>query len=553
MTLRLVALMGVVLLLCLGAFGLLANHYQQQVMDEAAEIASQSAKAVFDTLDGNGEGDWSGLAWHTAPTQTAGATSTQAQMLIIGDVDPDEARKLIQEMTARRLGPDAVALGDTAVRLPQTSEPGRYRISTFGRVLNVDCDGQTPEDCVQMRRRIETGGLTEIFVSVEDIHARSDEQGVMLTIPTFTTEYPDAAKSPEEDSRKAGSEFVRLETGDQAVEAMVSEIHLPIPVNTYEDLFDRMRRQSLFLFFGVFLVGIALSAGAAARFTRPARKLDAALRELSEGDLETEVDVRGTDEIARLGIAFNDMTRKMRANRERAREMIRRDKLSALGRLAAGVAHDVRNPLHSIGLTLSHLTDTGRPEETTRRAQFDRSVAMIRGEIRRLDQLVVNFLRFANGEHRASQTVHLRSLVEETATLVKKETEWRSIELVLELEDVPEVEVDVEAIRSSLLNLVLNSCEAMPEGGKLTLALRHEDGEIVLEVADTGRGIPSDQHEKVFDFGYSTREGGSGLGLVMVHQCIVEDHGGRVTLESEEDRGTRVRLVLPVDEGTVPS
>ena len=263
--------------------------------------------------------------------------------------------------------------------------------------------------------------------------------------------------------------------------------------------------------------------------------------------------VRGTDEIARLGIAFNDMTRKMRANRERAREMIRRDKLSALGRLAAGVAHDVRNPLHSIGLTLSHLTDTGRPEQTTRRAQFDRSVAMIRGEIRRLDQLVVNFLRFANGEHRASQTVHLRSLVEETATLVKKETEWRSIELVLELEDVPEVEVDVEAIRSSLLNLVLNSCEAMPEGGKLTLALRHEDGEIVLEVADTGRGIPSDQHEKVFDFGYSTREGGSGLGLVMVHQCIVEDHGGRVTLESEEDRGTRVRLVLPVDEGTVPS
>jgi signal transduction histidine kinase len=303
----------------------------------------------------------------------------------------------------------------------------------------------------------------------------------------------------------------------------------------------------------VFIVGIALSAGAAARFTRPARRLDAALRELSDGDLDTEVEVRGSDEIARLGIAFNDMTRKMRANRERAREMIRRDKLSALGRLAAGVAHDVRNPLHSIGLTLTNLTDTGRPVDPERRAEFDRSVSMIRGEIRRLDQLVVNFLRFANGEHRRREKVDLRALVEETATLVKKETEWRGIDLVLDLENVPEVEVDVEAIRSSLLNLVLNSCEAMPEGGRLDLVLRDAGAEVVLEVGDTGRGIPQDRREKVFDFGYSTREGGSGLGLVMVHQCVVEDHGGRVTLESEENQGTRVRLALPVGNGTEES
>jgi signal transduction histidine kinase len=241
------------------------------------------------------------------------------------------------------------------------------------------------------------------------------------------------------------------------------------------------------------------------------------------------------------------MARKLRANRERAREMVRRDKLSALGRLAAGVAHDVRNPLHSIGLTLSHLDDTGRPVNPERAAEFDRSVTMIRGEIRRLDQLVVNFLRFANGDRRERKTVDLRALVEDTAQLIRKEAQWRGIELVLDLEDVPEVLVDVEAIRSSLLNLVLNSCEAMPKGGRLDIVLRDEHGEVALEVGDTGRGIPADQHEKVFDFGYSTREGGSGLGLVMVHQCVVEDHHGHVTLESEEGHGTRVRIVLPVN------
>jgi signal transduction histidine kinase len=215
--------------------------------------------------------------------------------------------------------------------------------------------------------------------------------------------------------------------------------------------------------------------------------------------------------------------------------------------LAAGVAHDVRNPLHSIGLTLSHLDDTGRPEDPERAAEFDRAVTLIRGEIGRLDQLVVNFLRFANGDHRERAAIDLRALVDETVKLIRKEAQWRGIELVLDLEDVPEVLVDVEAIRSSLLNLVLNSCEAMPKGGKLDIVLREEDGGVALEVGDTGRGIPADQQEKVFDFGYTTREGGSGLGLVMVHQCVVEDHKGRVTLESREGEGTRVRMVLPVE------
>ena len=566
MTLRLVTLMSVVLLLCLGAFGLIANHYHQQVMAEAAKIASESAKAIFGTLDASHDGNFfqvnrlhrpDGWAWEPAPG--SGASSgpenhrwDQAQLVIVGDVDPDEARKLIEEMTKRRFGPPIEGDADTRFGLQDVSEKRTYRLSTVGRFVTVECrgDGTKPEECVRVQKELGEGRLNQLFVSIEAIHASTDDEGLTLTIPTFTPEPPaDETASAREAGHRDGDniDLVRLDAGDNSIEAKVSEIQLPISVEDYRNLFDRMRRQSLFLFLGVFLVGIALSAGAAARFTRPARRLDAALRELSDGDLETEVEVRGNDEMARLGLAFNEMARKLRANRERTREMVRRDKLSALGRLAAGVAHDVRNPLHSIGLTLSHLDDTGRPVNPERAAEFDRSVTMIRGEIRRLDQLVVNFLRFANGDRRERKAVDLRGLVEETAQLIRKEAQWRGIELVLDLEDVPEVLVDVEAIRSSLLNLVLNSCEAMPKGGQLDIVLRDEHGEITLEVGDTGRGIPADQQEKVFDFGYSTREGGSGLGLVMVHQCVVEDHHGRVTLESKEGEGTRVRIVLPVN------
>jgi len=567
MTLRLVALMSVVLLLCLGAFGLIANHYHQQVMEEAAKIASESAKAIFGSLDASHDGNFfqvnrmrrpDGWAWQPAPGSGAPSEPQtrswdQAQLVIVGDVDPAEARKLIEEMTERRFSPPIEVDAGARLELQDVSEKRAVRLSAVGgQFVTVECrgDGIKPEQCALVQNELDEGGPNRVFVSIENIHASTGDEGLMLTIPTFMPEPPagETGSALEAGHREGDDiDLVRLDSGDNSIEAKVSEIHLPISVRDYKGLFDRMRMQSLFLFFGVFLVGIALSAGAAARFTRPARRLDAALRELSDGDLETEVEVHGNDEMARLGLAFNEMARKLRANRERAREMVRRDKLSALGRLAAGVAHDVRNPLHSIGLTLSHLDDTGRPVNPERAAEFDRSVTMIRGEIRRLDQLVVNFLRFANGDHRERKTVDLKALVEDTARLIRKEAQWRGIELVLDLEDVPEVLVDVEAIRSSLLNLVLNSCEAMPKGGRLDIVLRDEHGEVALEVGDTGRGIPADQHEKVFDFGYSTREGGSGLGLVMVHQCVVEDHHGHVTLESEEGHGTRVRIVLPVN------
>ena len=533
MTLRLVALMSIVLLLSLAAFGLVANHYQKQVIREVERTASDVGRAALSTLD------WK-FGPHLVSDLPFVEEATQTWVWKENDGAAED-----REVTTRLSR--VIAVDRFVSSSHDDLATGVQRSAVAVRCQSA---GQEVPDCIAVGddgTQIEAIG--QFFISIDGVRVESDPaKGMILKIPTLTPGV--GADGSAQDHDHAYSTIDLIAVADEVhepVQARLQEIHLPISTAEYSDLFSKLRRRSLYLFFGVFLVATVLSAGLASRFTRPIRKLDAALHELSEGDLDAAVSVRGQDEVARLGRAFNDMTRKLRAHRERSREVVRAEKLSALGRLAAGVAHDVRNPLHSIGLTLQHLRETGRPTDDERAAEFDRSMEIIRGEIRRLDQLVGNFLRFANGDRRGERhPLDLAALLRETEHLIRKEAEWRNVRLNVELADgAPEVEVDGEAVRSSILNLVLNSFEAMPDGGELALRLTAEDDAVVVEVADTGVGITLEDQEKVFDFAYTTREGGSGLGLAMVHQCVVADHGGRVALHSAPGEGTRVRLSFP--------
>lgn len=579
MTVRLVGLMSVVLLLSLAAFGLLMGYYQDQVMQEVARTASAVGRATLSTFESPGSDDFFQAAReNTGDLREDEAVTGVWKGIRHEGTDDSSVRHVLRE-TAHRDGNRFVIVrtfsaagaphlpGPVIDRIPckatdadtvvtQERDVRRYRSEIACQGTDVHGDFKIGQRQVaefigtaieEGDEAVETAAFGQIFISLEDVRAEADpvDGNLTLRIPRFTT--ADAAGG---ERRSEVVEF-KFETDAEGVIPVAlakhDELHLPIPIGDYEELFARMRSRSLFLFLGVFAVGMVLSTGLATRFTRPIRRLDAGIRRISEGDLDAEVDAAGKDEIARLGRAFNEMTSRLREGRDRNREIVRREKLSALGGLAAGVAHDVRNPLHSINLTLQHMAEACRPEAAERSAEFDEALDVIRGEIARLDQLIGNFLRFARTDRRERQPMDLAALLRETASLIKKEAEWRKIDVELDInEAAPSVSIVGESVRSSVLNLVLNSFEAMPEGGKLTLRLGVEGASIVVEVADTGKGIPEEDREKVFEFAYTTREGGSGLGLAMVHHCVVEEHGGRILLDSEPGRGTRVRLLLPI-------
>jgi signal transduction histidine kinase len=242
-------------------------------------------------------------------------------------------------------------------------------------------------------------------------------------------------------------------------------------------------------------------------------------------------------------------------------------KLAALGRLMAGVAHEVKNPLNAMTIHLELLKQKlqrqqavpvgasmglggqGSPisgPDAVSRPDVTKHVDVISKEIRRLDDVLNGFLKFARPDELKLQPVHLATLISEIATSVAPEAEQRHIVLKTDCPDsLPEINADPGMLSQAVLNLALNACQAMPNGGTLKLSCRATPhARVEIDVEDTGVGIPPENLKRIFDLYFTTKEKGSGIGLSMVYR-IVQLHDGDVEVQSTPGHGTRFRLIFP--------
>jgi signal transduction histidine kinase len=296
------------------------------------------------------------------------------------------------------------------------------------------------------------------------------------------------------------------------------------------------------------LVGLVL----ATRILRPIHVINSGLMKLGRGEKVGSIDLPPDEELEGVGESFRAISEKLAAR--------------SLGRLMAGVTHEVRNPLNAMTIHLElvreHLLRLQRgtrapvgavlrldgPDESTPEVGGAREhLDVIASEIKRLDEVITGFVRFIRPEELQLHPVNVPLLIAEVIALVEPDARRNGITCRADTASgLPELRADPALIRQALLNLALNGCQAMADGGRLTMGAHVEkDRRLALTVEDTGAGISADSLDRIFDLYYTTKAEGSGIGLSIVYR-IVQLHGGEIEVQSTEGRGTTFRLLLPL-------
>lgn len=320
---------------------------------------------------------------------------------------------------------------------------------------------------------------------------------------------------------------------------------------------------------GVLVLAVAVGLFFRARVIRPIGEIARATEQVTRGDVGHQIQMRRTDEIGRLAGSFNTMTtslgqahdelRRMNESLERQVEertgalrsaqaqLIQSEKMSSLGKLAASVAHEINNPLAGI-LTYSklliRLLEEGESTEKTRE-MASRNLRLVQRETERCSAIVRNLLDFARQRPPSLKDIDLSAVADEALSLLAHRLQMQNVTLTRDLPPMPLVKADFGQMRQSFVNIALNACEAMADGGALTVTARAEGSTVVVRFADTGPGIAPDRVAKIFEPFYTTKEKGTGLGLSVVYG-IIERHGGTLDVESALGRGTAIVVRVPV-------
>ena len=303
----------------------------------------------------------------------------------------------------------------------------------------------------------------------------------------------------------------------------------------------------LFALTAVFAMSLLIWRSFETLVGKPVQRLVEATQKLAGGDLSSRVDVQRRDELGRLADSFNEMTLRLA---EQQQQLYQSDKLASLGRLAAGVAHEINNPLTGVLTYSSFLLKRTRDPETKE------DLETIVRETKRCRQIVKGLLDFSRQVRPKKTSVNVADVIRRTLSIVSNRLSLGNIEVATDIPaDLPQIEADPNQMLQVFINLVVNAADAIGRrGGKISIRARPgQSGDakkVAIEVADTGCGIAPQDVGKVFEPFYSTKaQDGTGLGLAVVWG-IVDKHGGRVDLDSDLDHGTKVTVYLPVATGS---
>jgi two-component system nitrogen regulation sensor histidine kinase NtrY len=293
------------------------------------------------------------------------------------------------------------------------------------------------------------------------------------------------------------------------------------------------------------LVGLLLTWWVSARITRPIEELAEGAREVAAGHWDTRINLRGRDETGQLATAFNNMTQTLASQRER---LVQTERVAAWRELARRLAHELRNPLFPLQITVENMQRARQLEPDQFQEVFNESTATLKAELANLNSIVNRFSDFSKMPPPEFSRVDINESIRNAVRLFEPQFhEVGKPNITTEYflkEGLPEIDGDTELLHKAFQNLVLNALDAMPAGGTLTFRTSEMSSGIRIEVSDTGKGLTPEECSRLFTPYYTTKQQGSGLGLAIV-QSVISDHRGTISVASEEGHGTTFRIELP--------
>jgi signal transduction histidine kinase len=301
----------------------------------------------------------------------------------------------------------------------------------------------------------------------------------------------------------------------------------------------------------VLLIATIVSAILVWGFTRPIRELSRATRRVAEGDFSFRVAAgERRDEVGQLAETFNEMVAQLGHMRELESQVKQAEQSAVVGRLASAIAHEIRNPLNYINLTLDHLRTSLAPSDPKKRALVEQLTLQLKAEVARINTRITEFLKYSRPANLNLQPLDLVETLRDALRIVEVQAADAGVEVKFDADGVaPRVVGDRESLRSLFTNLIINGMQAMDApGGQLTVRLSTDDGRARVTVSDTGRGIDAEQIDKIFEPYFSTKETGTGLGLAIAKK-VVEAHDGSIRVTSKPGDGTTFTVELPTTGG----
>lgn len=336
-----------------------------------------------------------------------------------------------------------------------------------------------------------------------------------------------------------------------AAVAIVSFVIFQIPIVwwAFHDgmSFDAWRRYLVFSVISALVPNLLLLLLVVRSISRPLQRITLAAVEVTNGNYGTEVDLRrSNDEIGLLANSFNEMSRKMALDIEQLKtlndQLARAEKLAAMGTLAAGVAHEVNNPLASISSLVQMMKSEASPDTRQK-------LELIATQIERITRVTKDLTDFSRVRPAARSMVDINLIVDASIRLASFDSEFQRLDLAADLDTrLPEINADGDQLQQVILNLLLNARDAMPEGGRLAVTTFKDGFDVCVSVEDSGAGIQDVVRKQVFDPFFTTKPTGKGTGLgLAVCYGIVTAHNGRIDVTSTNGTGTKFTISLPAN------